>query len=86
MFTQWFKLTSDVLMAQFEAQRVISLRLGKLARGGAAAEAEAHRMVTEKLTAAAEATVALASGQSPRSVVRRYRTLMRANARRLVAK
>jgi hypothetical protein len=43
-------------------------------------------MVTEKLTAAAEATVALASGQSPRSVVRRYRTLMRANARRLVAK
>ena len=86
MFTQWFKLTSDVLMAQFEAQRVISLRLGKLARGGAAAEAEAHRMVTEKLAAAAEATVALASGRSPHSVVRRYRTLMRANARRLTAK
>jgi len=86
MFTQWFKFTSDVLLAQFEAQRVISLRLGKLARGGAEAEAEAHRMVAEKLTAAAEASVGLASGQSPRSVVRRYRTIMRANARRLAGK
>jgi hypothetical protein len=77
------KLSAELMMAQFEAQRVISLRLAKLARGGAAAETESHRMVTEKLTAAAEATAALATGQSPRSVVRRYRTIMRANQRRL---
>lgn len=83
MFTQWMKLSSDLMMAHFEAQRVIGLRLVKLARGGAAAEAESHRMVTEKLTAAADAAASLATGKSPGSVVRRYRTIMRANKRRL---
>ena len=83
MFTQWIKLSSEMMLANFEAQRVIGLRLAKLARGGAAAEAESHRMVTEKLTAAAEAATALATGKSPTSVVRRYRTIIRANKRRL---
>jgi hypothetical protein len=41
-------------------------------------------MIAEKLTAAVEATTALASGKSPQSVLRRYRTIMRANERRLV--
>jgi hypothetical protein len=59
------------------------LRLAKLARGGAAAETESRRMVTEKLTAGTEAALALATGKSPDSVVRRYRTIMRANKRRL---
>lgn len=84
MFTAWMKLSSDVLLANFEAQRVIALRMAKLAQGGHAAELETHRMVTEKLTAAVEATTALASGKSPQSVLRRYRTIMRANERRLV--
>lgn len=83
MFNQWMKLSSDLMMAHFEAQRVIALRLAKLAQGGAAAEAESHRMVAEKLTAAAEAATSLATGKSPGSVVRRYRTIMRANERRL---
>jgi len=83
MLTQWMKLSSDMMMAQFEAQRVIALRLAKLAQGGTAAEVESRRMITEKLTAAAEAATALAVGKSPQSVVRRYRTLMRANERRL---
>jgi len=83
MFTHWMKLSAELMMAQFEAQRVIGLRLAKLAQGGAAAEAESHRMVSEKLTAAVEASTALATGKSPRSVVRRYRTIMRANERRL---
>ena len=86
LFAQWMKLSSDMMMANFEAQRVIGLRLAKLAQGGTAAEAEAHRMVTEKIAAAAEATTALAVGKSPRSVVRRYRTIMRANERRLNGK
>jgi hypothetical protein len=83
MFTQWMKLSSEVMAANFEAQRVICLRLAKLARGGAAAETESRRMVTEKLTAGTEAALALATGKSPDSVVRRYRTIMRANKRRL---
>jgi hypothetical protein len=83
MFTQWMKLSSDVMMANFEAQRVIGLRLVKLAQGGAAAEDESHRMVSEKLAAAAEAATALAIGKSPHAIVRRYRTIIRANKRRL---
>ena len=83
MFTHWMKLSSDMMQASFEAQRVIALRMAKLAKGGAAAETESHLMVTEKMTAAMEAGAALASGKSPQSVVRRYRTIMRANQRRL---
>jgi hypothetical protein len=83
MFNPWMNLTCDMMLAQFEAQRVMGLRLAKLARGGAAADNESRLMVTEKLMAAAEAARALAVGKSPHSVVRRYRTIMRANAKRL---
>jgi hypothetical protein len=40
-------------------------------------------MMTEKIAAAAEAAVTLGLGGSGRKVVRRYRTRVRANARRL---
>lgn len=70
-------------MANLEAQRVIGLRIAKLALGGPAAQLEARRMIVEKLKASADASVALASGQTPQSVLRRYRTIMRANAKRL---
>ena len=33
LFAQWIKLSSDMMMANFEAQRVIGLRLAKLAQG-----------------------------------------------------
>ena len=79
----WWKLSSDLTMANLEAQRVIGLRLAKLAKGGAAANREARRMVVEKVAAHAEMTIALASGKSPQSVLRRYRTIMRANGKRL---
>jgi hypothetical protein len=83
MFNQWMKLSSDLILANFQAQRVIGLRLAKLAKGGPAAEVESRRMVAEKVTAATEAATSLASGKSAHSVVRRYRTIMRANERRL---
>jgi hypothetical protein len=83
MFDEWVKLSSDLILAQFEAQRVIALRLAKLADGGAPAEFESRRMVTEKFTANIEAVAALATGKSPRTIVRRYRAIMRANERRL---
>ena len=83
MLTHWMRLSSDVMLAHFEAQRVIALRLAKLAQGGKSAEVESRRMITEKMTAAVEAATALTAGKSPHAVLRRYRTLMRANERRL---
>jgi len=83
MFKSWFGLTLDAVLLGFETQRVIGLRLAKIAAGGPAAQVEAHRMVMEKTTALAEAATMLATGGSPRTVVRRYRTHVKANERRL---
>jgi hypothetical protein len=43
----------------FETQRVIGLRLAKMAEGGPAAQVEAQRMVMEKSAALAEAATTL---------------------------
>ena len=79
----WWKLSCDIAAANLQAQRVIGLRLMKLAQGGPAARKEAEMMVSEKLAASAEAAASLASGNSVDSVLRRYRTIMRANEKRL---
>jgi hypothetical protein len=79
----WIKLQSDMLLAGGEAQRVIALRLMKLSRGGPAAVREANQMVAEKMAAHAQAALTLAVGGSPEKVLRRYRTIMRANEKRL---
>jgi hypothetical protein len=83
MFKNWIRLTNDAVMLGLETQRVIALRLMKLSRGGLAAEAEALRMVTEKTSALAEAGMTLARGGSAGTVLRRYRTHVRSNRRRL---
>jgi len=71
-------------MLGWEAQRVIGLRLIKLAGAGPATQAEALRMVSEKTAALAEAGMTLAPGGSPGTVIRRYRKHVRANKRRLL--
>ncbi len=83
MVRNWFDLSMQTAMLGFEAQRVIGLRLMKLAAGDAAAAVEAQRMVTEKVAAFIEASATLATGGSHRKVIRRYRTHVRANERRL---
>ena len=83
MFGLWFALTADGARLGFEAQHVIGLRLLRMAGGGAAAQAEASRMVTEKTAAFAEGAMTLAMGGCPRKVLRRYRAHVKANARRL---
>jgi hypothetical protein len=83
MFHTWLGLTFDAALLTFESQRVVSLRLACLAAGGAAAEAEAQRMVLEKGAAFVEAATTLACGGSPKTVIRRYRSHVRANERRL---
>ena len=82
----WWKFSSDLFAANLEAQRVIALRLHKLALGGPSAQKEAERMVSEKVIASVEAATTVAAGGSPQKVLRRYRTIMRANAKRLAKK
>lgn len=73
----------DLLAANLEAQRVIALRIQKIGRGGSPARQEAKRMVSEKVLASVEAATTVAAGGSPQKVLRRYRTIMRANTKRL---
>ncbi|HEY5237640.1 MAG TPA: hypothetical protein VIJ62_04605 [Rhizomicrobium sp.] len=82
----WWKFSWDIAAANLEAQRVIALRVMKLAKGGPAAQKEARKMVNEKMLASVEAAATLASGGSPEKVLGRYRTIMRANAKRLSAR
>jgi hypothetical protein len=67
MFEIW-KSWIDAAEFGFEAQRVVAMRLMKIAAGGPAGLAECTQMVTEKFTAAAAAhsagAIALARGSS----------------------
>ena len=84
MFKNWMRLSRDAVLLGLETQRVMGLRLMTLSRGGRAAEAEAVRMVTEKTNALMEAGMTLARGGSAGTVLRRYRTHVRLNKRRLL--
>ena len=67
----------------WESNRVVALRLAKLAAGGSPARAEASRMVSEKLSEAWGAGVTLMTGGSSAKVVAQYRKRVAANSRRL---
>jgi hypothetical protein len=54
----WFALSAQAARMCWEAQAVMLLRGLRMAQGGAKAEAEAQRMITEKVAAFAEAQVA----------------------------
>ena len=75
----------SILMLAFEAQKVIELRLVRIAWGGAEAHAEMQSMVAEKIDAALEATGTLMRGGSPETVIARYREHVAANTKRLSA-
>ncbi len=83
MFVALLSLTEDTALLALEAQIVIGMRLGQLSLGGPTAWIEAHRMVTEKASAFAEATTVLAAGGSAHEVVKGYREHVQANVRRL---
>jgi hypothetical protein len=80
MINSWLSLS----MLAIESQQVIGLRLLKHAAGGPKAQAEANRMVSEKIAAASHATGRLMSGASADSIVTSYRKKVRANSRRLL--
>ena len=76
----------DFMQAAFlaaESQQVIALRMFKMASGGTASAREAQLMFSEKMLAAGEAAMSAAAGKPARSIVRAYRSKVRANRRRL---
>ncbi|GJD50612.1 hypothetical protein OPKNFCMD_3355 [Methylobacterium crusticola] len=79
MFEAWYATA----MLALEAQKVVELRLVRLAWGGVDGQMEAQRMVNEKIGAAIEATGTLLAGGSPERVIDRYREHVRDNVRRL---
>ena len=83
MFLKWMKFSRDAVRLGYEAQTVMTLRMLKSARGGKAAKTEARRMVAEKGVAFAEAAATLATGGSIKKVVRRVRSRVSKNKRRL---
>ena len=83
MLFGWWKMGLDMSMLAMEAQGVILQRLTMLSMGGPAAQVEAQRMVTEKVWAAGEAMMMMASGASNRKVIHNYRRKVQANALRL---
>jgi hypothetical protein len=83
MMKPMLDLWRNMAMLTLESQRVIALRMVKLAVGGPAASREAHRMVTEKVFAAHSAGLDMATGAGPAAIVRKVRRQVRANARRL---
>ncbi|MFZ0609829.1 MAG: hypothetical protein WAM75_19345 [Xanthobacteraceae bacterium] len=91
LWNPWLALASQTVLLGLEAQRVMALRMMRLAAGGPRGHAEAQRMVTEKLAAVVEAQAAAVSGavegrsaqRTGKKVLGVYRKRVRANRRRL---
>ncbi len=87
----WFALSLQAARLCWEAQSVIALRMMRLAAQGPGSQAEARRMVTEKVVALAEAQAAAAcaaiKGGKDHHVAKKilgaYKKRVRANRRRL---
>jgi len=84
MMKNWMSFALDVARLSSETQAVIGLRTLKLA-AEAPANREAKRMVAEKGIAFADAAATLASGGSMNKIVRRVRSRVSKNRRRLSA-
>ena len=90
MKRNWLQTGFDAWLLGLEASSVIALRTLKLAAGGAAASAEAQRMVREKLEAGLALQKLTLTGKLGRTAqgsaaktIRHYRRKVRANRRRL---
>jgi hypothetical protein len=91
MFDSWFALTFKMAELGFEAQNIVALRLMRLAAGGSSGQAEATRMVGEKISALGEAHIAGTTAVVKRrsvnvvaqKIIRIYEKRIRANRRRL---
>lgn len=88
----WWAIARDAGRLALDAQSVVALRLGRLARGGQRGRAEARRMVDEKvdalLQAQADAAKAMLAGERPPAIMKKtmkmYGRRVRRNRRRLL--
>lgn len=86
----WARISFDLWSLGIDASAVVALRIAKMAKGGAGAEAEGRQMVLEKMDSAfalQEQAFAGALGWSvpgaATKTIAHYRTKVRANCRRL---
>jgi hypothetical protein len=86
----WLGASMDAWVLGMEASTVVGLRVAKMAMGGAGADDEARRMVSEKMQAAFELQLAMMTGQlgttplaGTRKTIRHYRRKVKANRKRL---
>jgi hypothetical protein len=84
MFLASIETPLQMMLLTMEAHAVIGLRMSKIANGGPGAATEMHRMVAEKISALAEAAGTIFGGGSAQTVIRRYRSHVRANEVRLL--
>jgi hypothetical protein len=84
MLGTWIRFVAQSTLLALEAQRVIALRMAAIATGGTRAQAEIQRMVLEKVVASMRAGAMLSMGKPTASIVRHYRSRVRANERRLL--
>jgi len=89
----WLRIGMDAWSLGLEASSVIGLRTLKIAAGGPAAEAEAQRMVSEKVDAAMALQIKAMTGGlgftppgAAAKTLAHYRRKVRANRRRLSKK
>jgi len=86
----WMKAGMDLWMLGAEAGTVMTMRLSKLALGGAEANREAELMVSEKIGAMIELQTKMMTGalgttplSNTRGALKHYRSKVAANNRRL---
>ena len=83
MYASLWELGFETTLLAMETQQVMALRLTKLMACDVEAGLEAQQMVSEKMFAAGEAAMTIATGGQAREVVRDCRHKVRANKRRL---
>jgi hypothetical protein len=86
----WLRIATDTWLVALEASNVIALRMLRLAAGGAAAQSEATRMISEKFLVASTlnwlglfGALGYTAPSITRKSLRNYRKVIRANRRRL---
>ena len=85
MLGTWIRFVAQSTLLALEAQHVMALRMVAIATGGSRAHGEIQRMILEKVVASMRAGAMLTMGKPSTSIVRHYRSRVRANERRLLA-
>lgn len=78
-----FKFWYHAAMLSLESQRVIALRMMKIAGGGTNAQTEASMMLTEKIAESMAVAATMLRGGTGQAVVAQVRRRVRSNSRRL---